>query len=523
LPTNGGKAMKKLNALLLVCFSFIFASAIRAQTTGVNNAELKGDYAFNFNGFSVATGGAVLSGRSVVFAAIGRFTADGAGNVTNGELDANGLGAGSVFTQQPFTGTYTIGADNRGMMIWNITGVAYQVAFAMTAEGNAQFIEFDPPGGSVGSGSIEKADTTAFSTPKITGDYAFGLAGFDASTNRMAFAGRFTSDGAGNFSNAAGDINAHGTVGSAIFTSSTYSVSDTSTGRGILTMGYSFGGTTYTSNFAFYIVNSGKLFAMETDPLVGSTPLLSGVVLQQQTPSGGFSNASLQGNVVTYLTGLGYCTNGFNPSANVIVGLLAADGNGGLTLTFDENCGGMAGSASLPGTYSVTANGRTSMAVGNGVVAYLFSTNNAFILANDGSVLFGFGELRTAVSVLSEPPSNSSVSGGYAGLATNPATSGVTIFSGEFTADGADPTGHLTGTEDIDDAATGQISGAPFTATYSMPDPNSSAFPQPTYGRGSVTMVSQSGTSGVIYVISTSKFVILPLNDPNPSVWVFEH
>jgi hypothetical protein len=113
------------------------------------------------------------------------------------------------------------------------------------------------------------------------------------------------------------------------------------------------------------------------------------------------------------------------------------------------------------------------------------------------------------------------VSGGYAGLATNPATSGVTIFSGEFAADGASPTGNLTGTEDIDDAATGQISGAPFSATYSIPSPTNGSSSTP--GRGSVTMISQSGTSGVMYVISPSKFVILPMNDPNPSVWLFEH
>ena len=38
--------MKKLNALLIICFALVLASTVRAQTTGVNNAELKGDYAF---------------------------------------------------------------------------------------------------------------------------------------------------------------------------------------------------------------------------------------------------------------------------------------------------------------------------------------------------------------------------------------------------------------------------------------------------------------------------------------------
>jgi hypothetical protein len=502
--------MKKLNVLLFVCFAAVFAPTVRAQTSGVNNAKLNGNYALNFNGFSVGVVG-IASGRSVVCGAVGRFTADGAGNLTNGELDGNGLGPGTVFTQQPFTGTYTIGADNRGMMTLNIAGVAYQLAFAMTANGNAQFIEFDPPGGSIGSGSMEKADTTAFSTAKITGDYAFGLAGFDASSNRDAFVGRLTSDGAGNLTNGAGDINAHGIVGPATFATSTYTVSDTANGRGTMTLRFSFQGTAlYTLNFVFYIVNSGKLFAMETDPLMGSTPLLSGVMLQQQAPSGGFSNASLQGNIVIYLTGQSYC-NGLNTSSDVIVGSLGADSNGALTLIFDENCGGnTASDNSLTGTYSVASNGRTSIAVGHGVIAYLVNQNQAFLTGNDGNVLFGFGEPQAA-----GPLANSSISGGYAGLATNPASAGVTPFSGEFTADGGSPTGNLTGTEDID-GVTGPMSGVPFKGTYAI----SSA---PTSGRGAVTMVSQSGASGVAYVISSSKFVILPMNDPNPSVWLFEH
>src|SRR4029077_19013695 len=233
----GGRTMKKLNALLLVCFAAVFASTARAQTSGINNAELKGDYAFNFNGFSTGVG-PIVSRGPIVYSAVGRFTADGTGNISSGRLDTNGLGPGTVLTQQPFSGTYTIGADNRGTMTLDIGGNTSQFAFAMTAEGNAQFVEFYLPGaGSVGSGSMEKADTTAFSTAKITGDYAFGLAGSDASGNRVAFAGRFTGDGAGNFTNAAGDVNLHGTVGPAIFTSSTYTVTDTICGLGTMTMG----------------------------------------------------------------------------------------------------------------------------------------------------------------------------------------------------------------------------------------------------------------------------------------------
>src|SRR5467141_4750937 len=161
--------MRKLNALLMVCLALVFASAVQGQTnTGVNNAELNGNYAFTFNGLTGNASG------SVVLAAVGRFTADGAGNVTNGELDSNGVGGGAA--AQSFTGTYAIGADHRGVMTLSIGA---RLAFAMLANGNAQFIKFDASGGTgtIGSGTMDKADTTAYSTARITGDYAFGAAG----------------------------------------------------------------------------------------------------------------------------------------------------------------------------------------------------------------------------------------------------------------------------------------------------------------------------------------------------------
>src|SRR6266568_4239900 len=153
---------------------------------------------------------------------------------------------------------------------------------------------------------------------------------------------------------------------------------------------------------------------METDVVTILTPLLNGVVLQQQSPTGGFSSASLNGGMVMYLTGRAGsgCGGGTGPAPNVIAGLL--------------------------GTYNVASNGRAAIRVGTDyVAAYLVSSNQAFIIAPDSSVLFGFGEPQSAGSF-----TNSSVSGRYAGSTTTPATLGVPIFSGEFTADGASPTGN---------------------------------------------------------------------------------
>jgi len=498
--------MRKLNAVLLLCLALLFGSNVQAQTnSGVNNAELNGNYAFMFSGVTGNSGG------SSVFATVGRFTADGSGNITSGELDANGVALGAVLTSQAFTGTYSIGADNRGVMTLNIPGGA-RFAFAMTANGNAQFIEFDASGGAgtIGSGKIEKSDTSGYSAAAISGDYAFGADGFDDSNNRAAIAGRFTSNGAGALTNEAADINAYGTTSSMTFSSANYTVSDTATGRGTINFAFSIGGSPFNLNFVFYVVNAGKLFAMESDPVSASTPLLNGVVLRQQTPAGGFSNALLNGGMVIYMTGFTFCGNGSGRASDALAGLLTFDGNGALDAAFDENCGGLSNSVSgLTGTYSVASNGRTSIAVANGAVAYLVSANQVFLFATDSSIVSGFGEPQAAVSFTS-----SALNGNYAGVAATPASFGVQVFSGEFTANGASPTGNMTGTEDIG-ASSGPVSGAAFQAAYSVAS-------SPTNGRGTMTVSSGTGGNAVIYMISASTFVAVSLNDPNPAVLLFE-
>ena len=496
--------MRKLNVLLILCFALGLASTVHGQT-GVNNAKLNGDYAFSFSG---------LSGNgttSSAFGAVGRFTADGAGNLTNGELVTNGVGAGAT-SAQPFTGSYSIGADNRGVMTLNFSGSSARLAFAMMANGNAQFIEFDASGGSgtIGSGTMEKADITAYNAARITGDYAFGAAGFDNANNRAAIEGRFTSNGSGTLTNAAGDVNGYGTDYPMTFSAANYTVSNTATGRGTMHFAFTFGGTPDSMNFVFYVVNSGKLFVMESDPVSTATPLLNGVVVQQHTPAGGFTNASLNGNLVIYLTGHSACgTVSGIPKA--VAGLLTTNGSGALSLTYDENfCSAPNSVTGAAGTYSVASNGRVPITIGGySLVAYLVNANQIFLFVSDSNVLFGAGEPQAAVSF-----TNGALQGTYAGYATGPVSFKVAVFSGEFAADGASPTGNMTGAEDIG-VPMGPVSGSAFKATYSVAS-------SPTNGRGTMTVTSGKGGNAIIYMISPSKFVAVSQNDPNPAILEFE-
>src|SRR5882724_12655140 len=182
------------------------------------------------------------------------------------------------------------------------------LAFAMMANGNAKFVEIDAAGGhgTVGSGTMEKTDSTAFSTAKIAGDYAFGFAGFDQSNNRTAIGGRFTASGSGMLTNGAADMNLSGTFSTLNVFVGSYMVTDGASGRGILNMPPVVGGAPINLDFVFYVVNAGKVFAMEMDALSPATPLLTGVVLQQHTPAMlGFTNASLNGGMVMYGSGTG--------------------------------------------------------------------------------------------------------------------------------------------------------------------------------------------------------------------------
>ncbi len=296
-----------------------------------------------------------------------------------------------------------------------------------------------------------------------------------------------------------------------IFTAANYTVSNTATGRGTIHMAFTFGGAPGTLNFVFYTVNSGRLFLLESDLVSSATPLLNGVVVQQLTPSGGFSNSSLSGNMVIYLDGTSICGSGAAGVPKAVAGLLTTSGTGALSLTYDENyCRAPNSVTGAAGTYSVSSNGRTSITIGGyHLVAYLENSNRVFLFVSDANVLFGFGEPQTSSSL-----SSSVLKGAYAGVATNPTDFGVIVYSGEFTADGAAPTGNIAGAEDIGDPS-GSVSGTAFKATYSVAA-------SPTNGRGTMTVSSGTGGNAVIYMISATKFVAISMTDPNPAVLDFE-
>jgi hypothetical protein len=343
---------------------------IVSSGSGANNALLNGRYAFIFFGSEKSNG---------VFVAGGTFLADGNGNITDGREDGNF--AGGIFTEQPFTGSYSIGADRRGtMMIANSAAgcgcapTSFTFKFNVVSDNLTNFIEFDST--SAGKGTIAKQDTAAFSLATLDGPYAFLVDGLDFN-NRLSIAGRFTSS-SGALSAGISDINNGPTVSLAQPLSGTLTLG--ANGRGTLTLTTAIG----PLHFAYYIVSSSELLVVGTDFF----PILSGTALRQT--SAPFANASLFGQ---YIFGMTASTH--DRPQKVIradAGFFQADGAGQLSNgVLDRNSSsGVLNGSSVGGTYSITPDGRGTATLSTQVGAesiafYLTSNNQGFILQVDSS------------------------------------------------------------------------------------------------------------------------------------------
>ena len=64
----------------------------------------------------------------------------------------------------------------------------------------------------------------------------------------------------------AADVNQSGTFTTWTGYAANYTVSDTTSGRGIMILPPLVGGVPQSLNLVFYVVNAGKQFAMEVDP-----------------------------------------------------------------------------------------------------------------------------------------------------------------------------------------------------------------------------------------------------------------
>ena len=435
-------------------------SGSASVTVDFSNASINGRYAFVFTGRDSAG----------EFFIAGSFQADGSGNLTNGVEDLNH--GTEVFPNLPFSGTYSVGPDGRGSAIATSSRGTSTFRLVLDGSGGGAIIAFDS---THGSGTLQKQDSSAFSSTAIAANWSFSFAGI-SSAGPAAVAGRFTLDAAGSVSAGAEDFNDSAAVRSNVpFTGTASGVS--SNGRGTA----SFTSRLGTSQFALYVVSANKVVFVSLDFL----PALHGSAEKQQSDS--FSLSSLSGSYVFLLAGAS------SLGTVVDVGRFVSDGNGNLSSgVLDENdAGAVFQNQSFSGTYLLAANGRgtttRTSAVGSASFAfYMVSTYRAFFVQTDvgGNVTTG-----SMLAQTDSPFSNSSLSGSYAFFMTGATTVGLTNIAGVLSSTGS---GRLfDGIEDVNEGTT-QTTGISFTGTYSVAS----------NGRVQATITVAGTTSNFVFYIT---------------------
>ncbi len=480
----------------------------------------------------------------------GAFTANGQGNITGGFLDLND-GSGEsiggnhrVIPQTIASGSvYTLGDDGQGTMkIVTNTGTynfAMVLANASACAGNVSLstcghlIENDSA--MPGSGVLKVQDATQFNVNFFPANLSFLYSGTDPAGLRFAGAGALgtnsvtqvdidcSSSPGGNGWNMDGcPSDASYAAAPGLFNNvikGTFSSTiDASTGRGDF-VNLIFANDTRTNcqgpcNYAFYIVNKQEMILISSDPITRPANLTLWEMYRQQPASGGWTLSSLTGTNVVALNGV--VPNGGSPLADISAGILTANGAGSATFNSDENKGGSLSQPQSPsGAYALDSadNGAASgkfdlnnfTQFGTGPAAlYMVApdqnshTGYGFLIGSDADVTAGVLQQQSASSF-----SNSSVAGGYGGGTTSPVVAGATNSATYLFADG-----------------TGNINAIEATNGPAGPGSNALALTYSVDSTGRAVVQNNSQPYGVLYVVGSSKFVLVPDNT-TPALNVF--
>jgi hypothetical protein len=444
-----------------------------------DNAKLKGEFAFRYQGY--------WNGRQGQ--CVGKFTADGAGNLTGGAADCTSPNyPGGTVLNLPFVGSYSVFEDNRGEMVWALSsGGLVTFRFALTASGDEGLLQSFYSPSVIHAGRFRKQDAAAFSVPALNGDYVFQLAGAGDLERGAASIGRFRANGAGQITSGSIDINDGAIVHQYLSLTGSYTVGQN--GRGTAQFAVAARGTLH---FVLHVVSKDRLILSSIDPPVPGVLTLTGEALAQT--GGPFSNESLRATGVFHLSGR---MSAFAPT--VAVGLLTSDGVGGVSGVLDQNrSGSITANQPFAANYTITADGRGTIGAATDP-AFLFHVvrpNHVLLMSLQplGSpVLAGALEPQRP-----GPFTSTSLLGQYAtATVAPPIATSVTVTATTL----IDPTGLITVPQDW----TSPI-GLTANAT------GQGAFTISSNGRAVVTPAA--GGSAVLYVISPMRFVEIMTSVP---------
>jgi hypothetical protein len=300
---------------------------VKQDPAAFSTTAINGGYAFG------------LTGPQGIYenVALGRFTASG-GSLSAGHLDLVGFGTSGLQPDQPFSGTYAVDGSGRGDVTLNISGRPNPLGLILYAVSSSESLWMEA-GGSGATGMVLQQSGGPFNASSLNGTSVFGASGFTVAGNDVTV-GNVQFDGGGNVSGT-NDENYFGLSFANEPITGTYTVDSNGLGRGTINdnKGPGLG--------SFYLVSPGRGFIIS-----GNDSLELGT-FEPQT-GGPFSNASFSGNY-----SLGTLPFLSSSGASFVTDTLAADGAGNLSGTSTTE----AGTQTFTGTYSVAANGRTTLSI----------------------------------------------------------------------------------------------------------------------------------------------------------------
>ena len=320
---------------------------VKQDLSTFNNAGIKGDYVFQM------TGNDSTYARQ---AQVGRFHADGNGNITAGNLDLNdGV---NVTNNLAFTGTYSVSSNGRTTLALTVSGhgTLNYVGYLLSAnQFNLMSIDTIATNAPMMGGTALLQQGGPFSNGSLNAATVFQISGLPAANHPKVSIGLLAGDGNGHITGIA-DIGDDTTP--ILNTSYTASYAIDAHGRGTVTS------TSATlPNMILYLVSPNQALLMEASVAPGAALASGAFEPQMQLP---YSNALLMGHF------MGYSNTVLYPNYVTSTGVIDYDGAGNYTAAADMNSTN-AGLWHWSGTSSdtVAANGRVT--IPTGAYAYLVS------------------------------------------------------------------------------------------------------------------------------------------------------
>jgi hypothetical protein len=231
--------------LLIVAAVFALGLAASGQCS---NASLAGKYGFSAGG---------LDKHGNPISLLGYINANGKGTFTGTETASDG---GSVLTNVPLTGTYSIKSDCTGSGTSKLKGQKNTNHFTLVVVSggkNLQTLSTDAP--NVQTGTVQAEGKATCTVAGLKGNFGVEASGVFLGVGAVALDGLFTLDGKGNVTGTES-----GSIAGSIFTgqsvSGTYTVASNCTGTiTVMVLGQ-------TLHSSFVVTNGGKgLLLVGTD------------------------------------------------------------------------------------------------------------------------------------------------------------------------------------------------------------------------------------------------------------------